>query len=110
MQRHHRPFENALVVLAVLLCLRGGPERGALCQDQAMTKRPARPSTGTVCERRAKETLTAVEMNHGDTLKFTLRNGQVRTMVLEDTSARIVERVNPGGIVYEFACGSTASR
>jgi len=52
----------------------------------------------------AKDTITALEMNRGDTLRFTLRNGQTRTFVLEGTSAEIVERVEPGGIVYRFDC------
>ena len=51
----------------------------------------------------ASETLTAVEINHGDTLRFTLCNGDVRTLFLEDTSADILER-NEGGIVYTFTC------
>ncbi|MBN2450284.1 MAG: hypothetical protein JXR77_07835, partial [Lentisphaeria bacterium] len=53
----------------------------------------------------ATETLTPVELNHGDTLRFTLRNGEVRTLVLEDTGAEILERP-PGlpGVVYGFSC------
>ncbi len=56
-----------------------------------------------VWQRQASETLTALEMNHGDTLKFTLHNGEIRTMVLEDTCAEILEK-NDGGIVYRFDC------
>ncbi len=56
-----------------------------------------------VWQRHASETLTALEMNHGDTLKFTLRNGETRTMLLEDTRAEILEK-NDGGIVYLFDC------
>jgi hypothetical protein len=51
----------------------------------------------------AKDTLTVVPMNHGDTLRFALRNGEVRTFVLRDTEARIVERVE-SGLVYSFDC------
>jgi hypothetical protein len=51
----------------------------------------------------AKDTLTVVRMNHGDVLRFRLRNGQARAFRLEATEARIVERVR-GGIVYSFEC------
>ncbi len=51
----------------------------------------------------AKDTLTVVRMNHGDVLRFRLNNGEMRTFVLEDSSAHIVERVT-GGIVYCFEC------
>lgn len=51
----------------------------------------------------AKDTVSALEMDHGDTLEFRLRSGRVFTLVLEDTSAAIVERVVPGGIVYRFS-------
>src|SRR5690554_3899732 len=37
--------------------------------------------------RAAKNTVTPVEMDKGDTLKFKLRNGQIRTMVLLETDA-----------------------
>jgi len=57
-----------------------------------------------VIQLRAKDTITAFEMNRGDTLRFALRNGKTRTLVLLDTSAAIVERVTPGGIVYRFDC------
>jgi len=57
-----------------------------------------------VIELSAKDSITALEMNRGDTLRFTLRNGQTRTFVLQDTSVGIVERVEPGGIVYRFDC------
>ena len=57
-----------------------------------------------ILRRRATETLTAVEMDPGDTLKFTLRSGEVRTVVLLDTAAAILERVEPGGVVYQFTC------
>jgi hypothetical protein len=52
----------------------------------------------------AKETLAAVEMDHGDQLQFTLQCGRTVSLVLEDTRAAIVERVEPGGIVYQFSC------
>jgi PKD repeat protein len=58
---------------------------------------------GTVIEYEASDTLTPLEMDHGDTLKFRLRSGDVRTLVLEDTSAKILEK-NEGGIVYMFTC------
>ncbi len=51
----------------------------------------------------AKETLTALEMDEGDALTFRLADGRVFRLVLQETSAAIVERVTPGGIVYRFA-------
>lgn len=55
-----------------------------------------------VIELEAKDTLTALEMDHGDELRFRLRDGRRFTLVLDDTDAAIVERVTPGGIVYRF--------
>ena len=55
-----------------------------------------------VLERQAGATLTAIEMNHGDTLRFRLADGDVRTLVLDSTNAEILER-NRGGIVYAFS-------
>jgi len=52
----------------------------------------------------ARDTVTAVEMDHGDELRFTLCSGRTVSMILEDTEAVIVERVEPGGIIYRFAC------
>lgn len=52
----------------------------------------------------ARDTLAAVEMEHGDRLEFTLRCGRTVTLVLDNTRAAIVERVEPGGIVYQFSC------
>ena len=65
---------------------------------------PGVAGQGQVIERRANDTLTALELDRGDTLKFTLPNGQPQTLVLEDTTAGIIERVEPGGIVYHFTC------
>ena len=50
----------------------------------------------------AKDTLSALEMNHGDTLAFQLRSGRTFTLTLDDTDATILEKVTPGGIVYQF--------
>ena len=52
--------------------------------------------------RHAKDTLTALEMKHGDTLAFQLRGGRTFTLALDDTDAAILEKVTPGGIVYQF--------
>jgi hypothetical protein len=70
---------------------------------------PAAPREGAATmprtlRRNAVETLTAVEMNRGETLRFTLRNGQVRRLTVLETGAAIVERVRPGGVVYRFTC------
>jgi hypothetical protein len=51
---------------------------------------------------RAKDTLTAVEMNPGERLQFRLESGRVFHMVLEDTEAAIIEKIDPGGIIYTF--------
>lgn len=65
---------------------------------------PSLAGADQVVTLKAKDTLTAVEMNHGDELRFTLRSGRTVALVLEDTEAAIVERVAPGGIVYQFSC------
>jgi len=63
-------------------------------------------------ELEAKDTLTPVELNRGEGFTFRLRNGQVRTVVLEDTAAAVlltncadtlVEQRN-GGTLYRFTC------
>ncbi|QDU99054.1 PKD domain-containing protein [Lignipirellula cremea] len=59
-------------------------------------------TAGDVLVRPAQDTLTAVEMNHGDELQFRLKTGRVVRLELLDTGAAIVERVTPGGIVYRF--------
>lgn len=56
-----------------------------------------------VVECKAKDTLTAVEMEPGDQVRFQLRDGRPVTLLLEDTDAAIVEKVVPGGIVYRFS-------
>jgi len=65
---------------------------------------PTMGMAGEVLAIEAKETVSAVEMNHGDALRFTLRSGRTVSLVLEETDAAIVERVEPGGIVYRFDC------
>lgn len=67
-------------------------------------------SPARVLERRAKDTLTAVELNRGDTLLFTLANGDVRSLTLEDTQADVLmtnvkeyKKVQPdGALLYHF--------
>ena len=60
--------------------------------------------------REAKETITAVEMNIGDTLQFKLRNGQIRKMTLEETSANVLltnkgqKDEGVGATLYHFSC------
>jgi len=61
-------------------------------------------------QRHAKDTLTAVEMNCGDALRFALRNGQTRTLVLEQTAAKVLvtnlkelkKARGGGGTLYHF--------
>jgi hypothetical protein len=63
-------------------------------------------------KRRAKPTLSAVEMNHGDELSFTLVNGNCVEMKLLDTGARILHSTlkTPGQytwrgrVDYSFHC------
>ena len=67
-----------------------------------------------ILTREAKGTLTPIELDHGDTLRFILRNGCVWEMTLLATSAEVVERsfashspdhIKEGNIsVYAFDC------
>jgi len=67
---------------------------------------------GAVITRESKNTLQPVEMNKGDTLKFKLRNGEVRTMVLLQTAVDVIitnlnelKKDQPGGgTLYYFTC------
>lgn len=67
---------------------------------------------GEVIHRRTEQTLCAVELNHGDTLEFMLRNGQTRTLFVESTEARVLLTNVPqpkkgfhgGATLYEMAC------
>ncbi len=69
-------------------------------------------SQGDVIHRKAKSTLTPIEMNIGDTIKYELRNGQVRSMVLEEASADVIitnlhelkTDQQGGGTLYHFTC------
>lgn len=62
--------------------------------------------------RKAKETLTAVELDCGETLQFELLNGEVRTLTLEATDAAILltnidkygENHELGRTLYHFTC------
>ena len=84
--------------LAVLLLI-GGVGRNACSASETL-------------ERTANETLTAVEMNVGDTLRFTLKNGQTRTITLESTDAEVLlsnirerkQGFNGGATTYAFRC------
>ena len=62
------------------------------------------PASAEIIAVTARDTVTAVEMDHEDELRFTLRNGRTVSMVLEDTQAAILEQVEPGGIIYRFDC------
>ncbi|MHC4591343.1 MAG: PKD domain-containing protein [Planctomycetota bacterium] len=55
-----------------------------------------------VLERKAKDTLTAVELDCGDTLRFTLLNGETRELTLLGTSAQVLQKWE-GGLLYQFA-------
>jgi PKD repeat protein len=67
---------------------------------------------GEILRREATSTLTAIELNQGDTLEFTLRGRQRWTMRLLDTWARVLltnlkdthKGHHGGGTVYAFGC------
>ena len=67
---------------------------------------------GDVLERRATDTLTAVEMDAGDTLRFTLASGETRALAVEAVDARVLLTNLPepkkafggGGTVYVMSC------
>lgn len=72
---------------------------------------PVAPAASLI-EHRAGETLAAVEMDQGDTLHFTLGNGERRTLVVESTEARVVltnlpqlkKGFHAGETIYEMSC------
>ena len=63
-----------------------------------------------IIRRQAKNTLTALEVDHGDRVEFTLLDGTVRVITLEDTGAEIISTTlkkpgveEPGGrTIYRF--------
>lgn len=61
-------------------------------------------SGGEIIHLAAKDTLSAVELDRGDTLVFQLRNGRNVQLTVDGTHAEIIERVEPGGIVHSFTC------
>ncbi|HUT89380.1 MAG TPA: PKD domain-containing protein [Thermoguttaceae bacterium] len=78
------------------------PAAFRLCVAAAVVVGVTAVAGAEVIELEAKDTLTALEMDHGDELRFQLRDGRRFALVLEDTDAAIVERVTPGGIIYRF--------
>jgi PKD repeat protein len=63
-------------------------------------------SKSEIIYREAKDTLSAVELNCGETLHFKLLNGQVRELTLRKTSAEILLK-DKGGTLYHFTCHVT---
>lgn len=61
-----------------------------------------KPNSETI-HRTAKDTVTAVELNHGQTLHFKLLNGQTRKLTLEKTSAEILLKGHESTL-YHFTC------
>ncbi len=65
-----------------------------------------------ITRKRAKSTLTALEVHHGDTIEFTLLDGMVRTIDVESTGAEIISTTlkepgteEPGArTTYRFWC------
>ena len=78
---------------------------------QALPLSPPLAGEKMILERHAKSTLTAVELVHGDTLEFTLRDGNRVPVELVDTRAEIVHttlkepgKQEPGATtVYRFS-------
>ena len=60
-------------------------------------------SKTVIIEREAKDTLTAIELNCGDTLHFKLLNGQARELILHKTSANILLKGKEAKL-YHFTC------
>jgi len=60
-------------------------------------------SKTVIIEREAKDTLTAIELNCGETLLFKLLNGQMRELILRKTSAKILLK-DKGTTLYHFTC------
>ncbi|MCC6489907.1 MAG: PKD domain-containing protein, partial [Candidatus Hydrogenedentes bacterium] len=60
----------------------------------------------------AQPTLAAVELNRSDTLRFTLLNGETRTLTVDSTEARVIltnlselkQGITGGQTVYEMSC------
>jgi hypothetical protein len=76
-----------------------------LAKDLRASDKPQnepRPNSKTI-HRSAKDTLTAVELNHGQTLHFKLLNGQTRKITLEKTSAEILLK-GYESTLYHFTC------
>jgi hypothetical protein len=105
----------AVVAVVAVLCglLAGRVEAAAAAPAPAQTtSRPATRPAPVVIEKTARETLTAVEMNRGDELRFTLSDGTTRSIVLRKTWARVTHttttqpKVAVRGAVtnYRFSC------
>lgn len=76
---------------------------------------PSTHPVGEVIERSARSTITAVELNVGDELRFRLSDGTVRSIVLKQTWAKITDTTLPRPLVakegavtnYRFGCTIT---
>lgn len=51
--------------------------------------------------RHSKETLTPANLDHGDTLQFTLSNGTVWELTLLDTTSEVIARTVFGGAAHD---------
>lgn len=61
------------------------------------------PTVPRTVVRKAGELVSVCELNHGDTLEFTLVDGRVRRIALVGTSARVLERHGDDVRKYAFA-------
>ena len=99
-------------VLCGLLLGRLEAAQGAATTTTATTTRSPTRAAPVVIEKAARETLTAVEMNAGDELRFTLSDGTTRSIILKKTWARVTHTTTTqpktptrGALTnYRFSC------
>ena len=100
------------MALSALLLSKGAAATAPTSTAASGQSRPATRAVPVVIEKTARQTLTAVEMNAGDELRFKLSDGTVRSIVLKKTSARVTQTTTTqprvakrGGVTnYRFSC------
>lgn len=109
------PFAKLKIAWAVLVAAGLGAANVVHCANPLLAQTRtalAFKASGEVLERRTGETMTAVEMNVGDTLRFTLATGETRTLVVEEVDARVLlsnlatrkKGFHGGGTIYVMTC------
>lgn len=89
-----------------------GGAAAVLCAAATVIDEASCAAEQSVIERRAGETLTAVELEEGETLHFQLKSGRTQVITLEETWARTLLTNLPtpkkgfhgGWSVYSFGC------